>query len=124
MSINRFECTGRLTRDAETKFTAGGKQVTTFTLAVDRMGKDAGADFINFQAWDKLAEILAKLTKGRKIYVAGRLQIRQYEAKDGGKRYATEVIVREFEYCDSKQQEQAQGAEQFGKVAESDGVPF
>lgn len=94
---------GRLTADPTTRYTQSGKAVCSFTLAIDRRGKDKGADFIPCVAWDKLAEVIANnLTRGRRIGVEGRLQSRQYESKDGGKRTAYEVVVGNMEFLDSK----------------------
>jgi single-strand DNA-binding protein len=56
-------------------------------------------------AWNKLAEVIANnLVKGRKVGIEGRLQVRSYDAQDGSKRYVTEVIVDELDFCDSKKQ--------------------
>lgn len=105
--MNTVILIGRLVRDPETRYTQSGKAVCSFTLAVDRRGKDRGADFIPCVAWDKLAEVIANnLSKGRRIGVEGRLQSRQYETKDGGKRTAYEVVVANMEFLDSKAAEQ------------------
>jgi len=94
---------GRLTADPTTRYTQSGKAVCSFTLAIDRRGKDAGADFIPCVAWDKMAEVISyNLRKGRRIGIEGRLQSRQYETKEGGKRTAYEVVVSHMEFLDSK----------------------
>lgn len=107
--MNKVVMIGRLTKDPETRYTQSGKAVGSFTLAVDRRGKKTDgqqtADFIPCVVWDKLAEIVANnLTKGSKIGVEGRLQVRTYDAQDGSKRYVTEVVVNELDFCDSKKQ--------------------
>lgn len=105
--MNKVILIGRLTADPETRYTQSGTAVGSFTLAVDRRGKKAEgqptADFIPCVVWDKLAEIVANnLAKGRKVGIEGRLQVRTYNANDGSKRYATEVIVNELDFCDNK----------------------
>ena len=96
---------GRLCKDPELKFTPGtGTAVCTFTLAVDRRFKKEGqpsADFVPVVVWGKIAESTANYKKkGELIGVAGRIETRSYEAKDGGKRYVTEVIADEVQFLD------------------------
>ena len=96
---------GRLTKDPELKFTPGaGTAVCTFTIAVDRRFKKEGqpsADFVPVVVWGKIAESTANyMSKGKLIGVAGRIETRSYEAKDGGKRYVTEVIADEVQFLD------------------------
>ena len=104
--MNKVLMIGRMTKDPETRYTQSGTAVATFTLAVDRRFKKDGqpsADFISCVAWNKLAEVIANnLVKGRKVGIEGRLQVRSYDAQDGSKRYVTEVIVDELDFCDSK----------------------
>lgn len=106
--MNKVVLIGRLARDPEVRYTQSGKAVTSFTLAVDRrVRKDVDAqqtaDFIPVVAWDKLAEICGNyLAKGRRTAVEGHIQVRSYEAKDGAKRYATEVIAENVEFLGDK----------------------
>ena len=104
--MNKVLLIGRMTKDPETRYLQSGTAVATFTLAVDRRFKKEGqpsADFISCVAWNKLAEVIANnLVKGRKVGIEGRLQVRSYDAQDGSKRYVTEVIVDELDFCDSK----------------------
>lgn len=110
--MNKIVLIGRLTRDPELRYSQAGKAFTTFTLAVDRRfskDKQQTADFIPCVAWDKLAEIIGNnLAKGRRVGVEGRLQTRTYEAKDGSKRSAFDVMVDELEFLDPKGQSQGQ----------------
>lgn len=112
--MNKVVLIGRLTKDPELKFTPTGTSVTTFTLAVSRRYKKEGqpqADFIQIVAWGKTGEGVANYKKkGALISVAGRIETRNYEAKDGTKRYVTEVIAEEIIFLDyeNKQQGQAQ----------------
>lgn len=98
---------GRLARDPELRQTTTGKQVATFTLAVDRGRKDANgksvADWIPVIAWERAAEFAYKwLTKGQMVAVDGRLQSRTYTAKDGTNRTALEVVANNINFCGSK----------------------
>lgn len=99
--MNKWIGIGRLTKDAELKYTPGaGTPVSTFILAVDNYNakeKKNDADFIPIVLWGKSAENLAQyLVKGTQVAVAGRISVRSYEAKDGTKRYVTEVIADTF----------------------------
>lgn len=97
--MNKVIIIGRLCRETELRTLPTGSITTDFTIAVDRRKKDAGADFINCVAWGKTAETLNKYVhKGDKIAVFGRLQVREYVAKDGNKRYVTEVVAEDIEF--------------------------
>ena len=103
--MNKVVLIGRLTKDPELKFTPGtGTAVVTFTLAVDRrFQKDdkKEADFISIVVWGKQAESTANyVTKGKLIGVSGRIQTRTYDAKDGTKRYVTEVVADEVQFLE------------------------
>jgi single-strand DNA-binding protein len=103
--MNKVVLIGRLTKDPELKFTPGaGTAVTTLTLAVDRRIKKEGqaeADFINCVAFGKTAEIIAQyLNKGRLIGVSGWIRTGSYEAKDGTRRYTTDVYIDEFQFLE------------------------
>ena len=102
--MNKVIIVGRLTRDPEVRYTQTGKAVASFSVAVDSgFGDNKRADFIPVVVWDKLAEVCGNnLTKGRRILVEGRLQIRDYE-KDGQKRRAAEVVAQNVEFLDTKQ---------------------
>jgi single-strand DNA-binding protein len=123
--MNKVVLIGRLTRDPELRYTQGGKAFTTFTLAVDRRfskDKQQTADFIPCMAWDKLAEIIGNnLAKGRRVGVEGRLQTRTYDAKDGSKRSAFDVVLDELEFLDAKQGQQSQGQ---AAPADEEEIPF
>jgi single-strand DNA-binding protein len=98
-SVNKVILVGNLGRDAETKFTPSGVSMTRFSVATARRYKDQATgewkedtDWSNVVLWR--AENLAPyLTKGKQVYVEGRLQTRSYEDKDGQKRYSTEVVA-------------------------------
>ena len=99
-SINQVILMGRLTRDPELRTTTTGKSVVNFSLAVDKCGKDAGADFFEIVAWEKLAELIQQyLSKGRRCLVQGRLSQRQWE-QDGQKRSRIEVMANDVTFLD------------------------
>lgn len=97
--MNKVMLIGNLAADPELKQTASGKYTTEIRLGVNRRGRDAGCDWLTVVCWQTTAETVCKyLHKGDKIAVSGRLQSRSYEAKDGGKRYVTEVVADEVEF--------------------------
>lgn len=104
--MNKVILVGRLSQDPEVRYTQNGKAVATFSIAVNRFtgsGSKEAADFIPIVAWEKLAEICGNnLTKGRRVLVEGRLQIRSYEATDGQKRRVAEVVAQNIEFLDQK----------------------
>lgn len=100
MNLNRAMIIGNLTRDPEVRTTTTGQTVASFGVATnstwtDKSGqKQERAEFHNIVAWGKLAEICGQyLGKGRKVYVEGRLQTREWEGQDGAKRNRTEIIA-------------------------------
>ena len=110
--MNKVVLIGRLTKDPELKFTPGtGTAVTRFTLAVDRRTSKDGqreADFISIVAWNKTAELVANyMSKGSLVGISGRIQTSTYDAKDGTKRYSTDVVVDEVQFLESKAQHNA-----------------
>ena len=113
MSLNKVMLIGRLTRDPEMRYTPSGQPVTSFSVATNRYAsgpegeKREFTDYHNCVAWNigkrNLAELLGQnLRKGSLIYVEGRLQTRSWEGQDGQKRRATEVIVNDFEFLESR----------------------
>jgi single-strand DNA-binding protein len=109
--LNKAILIGRLTRDPELRYTPSGAAVCTFTLAVDRsytnQQGEREADFISIVVWRDLAETCGKyLVKGRLVAVSGRLQVRNYEGKDGQRRYVTEVVAEEVQFLERSQDKQ------------------
>lgn len=105
--MNKIILVGRLTQDPEVRYTQTGKAVASFTLAVNRYSSQGQnqADFIPVVVWEKLAEVCGNnLTKGQRLLVEGRLQIRTYEATDGQKRRIAEVVAQSIEFLERKQQ--------------------
>ncbi len=100
MNLNRAMLIGNLTRDPEVRTTANGQTVATFGVATNYSWTDSSgqkqekAEFHNVVAWGKLAEICGQyLAKGRKVYIEGRLQTREWEGQDGAKRNRTEIVT-------------------------------
>jgi len=108
-SLNKAVLIGNLTRDPELRYTPQGSAVCTFGLATNRQWttesgeKKEDVEFHRIVAWNKLAELCAQLlTKGRKTYVEGRLQTRNWETQDGAQRTTTEIVISEMIILDSK----------------------
>ena len=106
--LNKIFIMGRLTRDPELRRTQAGTPVASFSLAVDRDFKDKNTgeratDFIDVVAWRQTAEFVSRyFTKGRMAVVEGRLQIRDWTDKEGGKRRSAEVVADQVYFGDSK----------------------
>ncbi len=126
---------GRATKEPEIRQTQNGISVATFTIACDRNYKNAQGeketDFFTVVCWRGLAETIGKyLGKGRLVAVSGRLQNRNYEAKDGTKRYITEIVASEVQFLDKAKDGQTQQPQQpqggFTPVGpdEDDELPF
>ncbi|MDC4242750.1 single-stranded DNA-binding protein, partial [Clostridium tertium] len=96
--MNKVILIGRLTKDPELNFAAGtGTAVCRFSLAVTRPFKKDETDFINCIAFGKTGETIAQyLTKGRQLAVTGSIRTGSYDAKDGTKRYTTDIVVDSF----------------------------
>lgn len=105
--INNITLAGRLTKDADLRYTSDGTATATFSLAVNRPFKSANgereADFINCVIWRKNAENFANFTrKGSLVGITGRIQTRNYENKEGQRVYVTEVVAENFALLESK----------------------
>lgn len=113
--LNKSILMGRLTRDPDLRYTQSQTPVVSFTLAVDRDFKDKATgekttDFIDIVAWRQTAEFVHKyFSKGRMAVVEGRLQIRPWTDKDGGKRKSAEIVADNVYFGDSKRDGEAGG---------------
>ena len=118
--LNHIVLMGRLTRDPELRRTGSGVAVASFSLAVDRDfgGRDGGekeTDFIDIVAWRGTAEFVSKyFSKGRMAVVSGRLQIRNWTDKEGGKRRSAEVVADNVYFGDSKRDNDNGFAQSYG----------
>ena len=123
--LNHITIMGRLTRDPELRRTGNGVAVTSFTVAVDRDIKssdgETDTDFIDCVAWRQTGEFVGKyFTKGRMAVVEGRIQIRDWTDKDGGKRRSAEIVADNVYFGDSKRD----GAGDFGGAPASYSAPM
>ena len=107
--MNKVYLIGNLTRDPEMRSTSTGIPVCNFSIAVNRRFKNAQTgqqetDFFNIVAWRQLAELCSRyLAKGRKVAVFGSIQTRTYEAQDGQKRTAFDIVADEVEFLSAAQ---------------------
>lgn len=124
--MNKVTVMGRMTKDPELKYTPSGDAVTTFTIAVDRrFSKDKEADFFPIVVWGKQAESTATyVNKGKRILISGRLQARSWDAKDGSKRYITEIVAEEVSFIDwAETKQDPDPTEKFPDIENVD-IPF
>lgn len=132
--MNKVVLIGRLTKDPELRYTPGnGIAVSSLTLAVDNYNSktgEKGADFIPVVVWGKSAENVAQYcAKGSQIAVSGRIANRSYDAKDGTKRYITEVVADMFNGITFLSSNNASGKNNnsqsdFGTPVEQEELPF
>ncbi len=135
--MNKFQFLGRLTRDPESRVLPNSNTpVTTFSLAVNRRFTDANGerktDFFNLTAFGKLADFCAKYyRKGQQVLVEGRIQNRSWEDQNGQKRYATDFIIENAYFADSRRdQDTSDGVPsssmdgEFITVDDTDDLPF
>ncbi len=120
--MNKVELVGNLATDPEVTTTANGISKCAFRLAVQRRFTNQGGvretDFLPVVCWRQLADFCGKyLTKGRKCAVVGSIQVRQYQAQDGAKRYVTEIVADEVDFLDKPKSDAAQN----GATADTDG---
>jgi len=100
---------GRLGRDPELRYTSGGQPWVKFSIATDDSWTDRNGErqtrteWHNIVAWRKLAEICNQyLSKGRLVYVEGKLQTRQWEDQSGNKRYSTDIVINDMQMLESR----------------------
>lgn len=126
-SLNRVILIGNLTRDPELKYTPSGTAVCTFGVATNRSWTTAegqtkeDTQFHRVVAWQKLAELCGKLlTKGRKVYLEGRLVYRSFTGKDGQQRSITEIVMEDFiVFGDGRKTDGTMNAEDVATATES-----
>ena len=141
-NLNKVFLLGNLTRDPELRHTANGSSVASFSVAVNRTYKGSDGDlkketsYFNIVVWGKLGENCSKyLTKGRPVLVEGRLQNRSWEAEDGTKRYATDIVAEVVQFLGSGSNSAGGGGDNptYGNAADDgnytgggddDAVPF
>ena len=132
MSVNKVILVGRLGKDPETRFTSGGQAVATFNMATDSSYKDRNGErqkrteWHRIKAWGKLAEIVQQyLKKGSLIFIEGRIETREWQDKEGVKRYTTEIVANEMRMLGGRGDGMAAGASAGGgSSARSGGDDF
>ena len=127
--MNKVYLIGNMTREPELAETPSGVAVARFSIAVSRQYQDSNGerqtDFFNCTAWRGLAETIAKYCKkGSQIGLEGRIQTRTYDAKDGTKRYVTEVLVENFYLLGSKPEKKEPTDSQIVQAVMNDEDPF
>lgn len=130
-SINKVTLLGNLTRDPELKYTPNNTAVCTFGVATNRSWTTADgqtkeeAQYHRIVAWQKLAELCSKLlTKGRKVYLEGRITYRDYLDKNGQQRHITEIVLDDFiVFSDGRRDAQADQEDQSSNDSEEVPAP-
>lgn len=119
MSVNKVILVGNLGKDPELRYTASGTAVVNFSLATTERYKDRDGnnqektEWHNIVAWRQLAEICGKyLSKGRQVYIEGKIQTRSYEDRDGNKRYITEIVADQMQMLGGRGDNQGGGSYQ------------
>jgi single-strand DNA-binding protein len=138
MSVNKVILVGNLGRDPEVRFTANGKAVARFSVATSEVWNDTEGtrqertEWHNVVVWGKQAESCGQyLQKGRQVYIEGSIRSRQYDDKDGNKKYITEVIAQRVQFLGGgraggagAQPRDSAGAEPPPVPAEEEDIPF
>jgi single-strand DNA-binding protein len=116
--MNVVTLIGNLATEVELKQLAEGKQVASFVLAVDRASKDGGADFVRISVWDRQAETCSRfLHKGDRAALEGRLRSRSWQAPDGTRRSAVEVVATRIQFLTPPGGDSSVGATPFEEAA-------
>lgn len=128
LNLNKVILAGRLTSDVELKQTPSGVAVATFSLAVNRKFSKEGeqqADFISCTAWRTTAEFISKyFRKGSALCIVGSIQTRSWSDQNGNKRYATEVVVDEAMFVESRNDAQGNNTPDAYNVSQDESLPF
>ncbi len=130
--MNKFIGKGRLVADPDVRYSTNSKgeqmAIARYRLAINRKGKDAGADFINCVAFGKSGEFAEKyLKKGQEILIEGEVRTGSYDNKDGQKVYTTDIVVENHEFCGTKQEQpQSEPSNGYQPIPEGieDSLPF
>lgn len=127
-NLNKVMLIGNLTRDPELKYTTSGKAVSGFGLAINRSYTDASGEkiedtcFVDVVAWDRLAEVCNDyLSKGKPVFIEGRLQYRAWEQEDGKKRSKLEIVAQNIQFLGGRADAETTRSED---GASGDDLPF
>lgn len=123
MSLNQCNFIGRVGRDPETRYTADGKAIANFSIAVDGWGKEKTTEWVRITAFGKTAEVVGQYCqKGKQLFVSGRMQTRRWTDKEGQERFTTEIIADQVQLLGSKSED---GEQKLTKAtADFDDAPF
>lgn len=122
--MNRLTIIGNLTRDPELRTTQDGKNVCTFTVAVNRRGRE-GADYFRVSAWNAMGENCHKyLAKGRKVAVCGTIGAHAYTAQDGSARASLEVMAQDVEFLTPRNQGESGESQDGYTLVDGEDMPF
>lgn len=128
--VNKVILIGRLGKDPEMRFTPSGKAVTNFTLATNENWTDQSGErqerteWHRIVTWGKLAENCAKLlSKGKQVYIEGRLQTRQWDDRDGNKRNTTEIVANQMQVLSPFEGGDRQLGDEAPDLGSSEGMP-
>lgn len=122
--MNKCFIIGNLARDPEARVTTNGTSVTTFTVAVRRF-KRGETDYLNVVTWRGLADNCARyLVKGQKVAVCGEIQTRNYEGRDGQRRYVTEIVADDVEFLSRPNGAQTTQGNELGELVDDGELPF
>jgi len=131
-SLNKMQLIGNVGKDPESKYTGTGKLTVSFSVAVSNTWKDGSGEkktdteWINIEAWGKLAEIIQQyVKKGSSVYVEGRLKTDKYEAKDGEMKYFTKIVANSIQLLGGRNSSQkSEEVEASAELPPEDDVPF
>jgi single-strand DNA-binding protein len=129
-SINRVVVVGNLTRDPELRHTGGGTAVCSLRIAVNTRRKDGEEwvekpNYFDVTVWGKQGENAAQyLAKGRPVGIDGRLEWREWEAQDGSKRQAVEIVADSVQFLGSRDDSSSSSGSDFGGAPADDDIPF
>ena len=126
--LNQCNFIGRVGKDPEVRYAASGTAVGNFSIAVGYKYKDTeSTEWVRIVVFGKLAEIVGEyVTRGKQLFVSGRMQTRSWEDKDGAKRYTTEIIANDVQFLGSRNDSQGNYKPQESKPPEPDNedMPF
>ena len=129
MSVNRVILVGRLGRDPEIRYTSGGQAVANFSIATDESYKDKSGEkqqkttWHKIVAWGKLAEIVQQyLVKGALVYIEGRIQVREYDDREGNKKTAFEIVADKLRMLGGTKKVEEPKGEPAPRPGDSDGL--
>lgn len=130
-SVNSVTLIGYLGNDPEIRYTPSGTPVANFRMATNESWTKGGekherTEWHRIVVWNKLAELCGEyLSKGRCVYISGKLQTRQWDDRDGNKRYTTEIVAREVVFLGSKEEKSIRSETDYGPPPADDGdTPF